>query len=200
MKNTAKCSYYLFKAILVSLAAYKTALIAIYMEFRLIFTSRVWILILEGRLSGIGEHSLPGAVALSDAIRLSECGNGNHRHILVDVPNSKGRVPRHGPVDCTRRQMGAKLSVVAIGRHCSDHIGGVDVFERGEQALLLAVANDFGFEEDADVLHGGTRTGNLMFPDWSTYAPSFNFFKSRTPLPAPSATTITKCRLIFSCS
>jgi len=27
MKNTAKCSYYLFKAILVSLAAYKTALL-----------------------------------------------------------------------------------------------------------------------------------------------------------------------------
>ena len=40
---------------------------------------------------------------------------------------------------------------MGVGRHCPDHVGGVDVFERGVELLLLAVLDDLGLEELADV-------------------------------------------------
>ena len=116
------------------------------------------------------------------------------------MPDSKGGEAGHGPVHCVRSQFSAQLAVVAVCRHSPDHVGWVDVFERGVHLLLLEVADDFGFEEDPDVLNASVSTGSFMFPDWSRYAPLVSFCKSLTPDPAPSATTITKCRFAFSCS
>ncbi len=42
------------------------------------------------------------------------------------------------------------------------------------------------------------NTGSLIFPESSFTACYFNDYKSWTPFPAPSATTITKCLFFFN--
>lgn len=157
------------------------------------------IIVQEGRLSCVGQHSLPGSVLLPHAVGLPQACDGDHCDVLVDVAHRKRSETGHRSVDCARGQMCAEFAVVAVGWDCSDHVGGVDVFESSWNSLRFAEFDYFVFEENADILDRRLHTGGLMLPEPSRSTPFPSFSKSLTPSPAPSATTITRWRLIFSC-
>lgn len=96
--------------------------------------------------------------------------------------------------------MSAHLLVIAVCRDSADHVGGIDVLECSLHSLFIEIVDDFCSEEDADILSDRKYTGSLMLPELSFSAPLLSFLRSLTPDPAPSATTITKCLFILSCS
>jgi hypothetical protein len=86
------------------------------------------IIVQEGWLSSVGQNSLPSAVLLADAIRFAEACDGDHCNVLVDMSNGKSSKTGHCTVDCTGSQMCTEFAIVAVGWHCSNHVGGVNVF------------------------------------------------------------------------
>lgn len=110
---------------------------------------------------------MPSPVGLRDSVWPAQAADWDHRHVLVDMSNSKGRETCHCAVNCACGQICAKFSVVAVGGHCPDHISWVDILQSGIQLLLLEVGDDLSFQKDSDILSKIDSTGSLMFPDWS---------------------------------
>jgi hypothetical protein len=116
------------------------------------------------------------------------------------MAHSEGSEPSHRAVDCARGQMCAHFLVVAVGGDGPDHIGGVDVLKSSLHSFVIEIADYLSFEEDTNILSVKKHTGSLMLPELSFSTPLLSFLRSLTPDPAPSATTITKCLFILSCS
>mmetsp|Transcript_89867 Transcript_89867/g.169354 ORF Transcript_89867/g.169354 Transcript_89867/m.169354 type:complete len:281 (-) Transcript_89867:4161-5003(-) len=70
---------------------------------------------------------------------------------FIHLSNGDSGVPGHGHMHCLLCQQGTKLTVLGIRRHGSDHVCGIDVLHRDGYGILLAVACDLVFHEDADI-------------------------------------------------
>lgn len=164
------------------------------------FSFEVFRIIKKRRLPCVSKQPHPGSITFGYSVWLRETGDWDHCDVLIDVSDCECCKPCHGSMDCTRRQMSAHFAVISIGWYCSNHISRVNVLKGCFQLTDLTIFNNLCFQKLTNVLCHNELTLRMVFPEPSFVTASFRDATSRTPRPAPSATTITKCLRILSWS